>query len=430
LQDIGTFNAYLKAQDNEVHRRLLADNVGDTFRSLMAMGVEFYGPIAAPPHRKSRMHNVLPNSRAYIYHLGKHARSIGVDIRTEVRAQELIVEDGRVVGVLGDTQNGQTEFRARGGVVLSTGDFAGNAEMRAKYLAPEVAHAQLVNPTNTGDGHRMALELGSRIVNPDLYHAGLRFKPPPQSWVTAIPPYRVITKLMNVALQTLPGWMLRPFMLSFLTTILAPEHKLFSAGALVINREGKRFSDERVDMIPKLLEQPGQFGYILLDARLAELFSKAPNVVSSAPGVAWIYLPDYRKTRKDVYRSGNTLPELAAAIGVPPQALEQTIQSYNSDISRPDGNRPAFGAGPYVALGPVHYHMAFSDSGVATNGKLQVLGPEDKPIPGLFASGFIGLGGVLLEGHGHHLGWAFTSGRFAGRHAAFGVLSDGAAGTA
>jgi succinate dehydrogenase/fumarate reductase flavoprotein subunit len=40
-------------------------------------------------------------------------------------------------------------------------------------------------------------------------------------------------------------------------------------------------------------------------------------------------------------------------------------------------------------------------------------------IPGLFAAGSAGQGGLLLEGHGHHLGWAFTSGRLAGRHAAF-----------
>ena len=39
------------------------------------------------------------------------------------------------------------------------------------------------------------------------------------------------------------------------------------------------------------------------------------------------------------------------------------------------------------------------------------------------AAGFTGMGGALLEGHGHHLGWAFTSGRFAGRYAASEVVS-------
>ena len=46
-------------------------------------------------------------------------------------------------------------------------------------------------------------------------------------------------------------------------------------------------------------------------------------------------------------------------------------------------------------------------------------------IPGLYAAGSTGQGGLLLEGHGHHLGWAFISGRIAGRNAAFGVARNG-----
>jgi predicted oxidoreductase len=57
------------------------------------------------------------------------------------------------------------------------------------------------------------------------------------------------------------------------------------------------------------------------------------------------------------------------------------------------------------------------------NERLEVLGAEGHPIPGLFAAGSTGQGGLLLKGHGHHLGWAFTSGRLAGRHAAHCVLA-------
>jgi fumarate reductase flavoprotein subunit len=61
---------------------------------------------------------------------------------------------------------------------------------------------------------------------------------------------------------------------------------------------------------------------------------------------------------------------------------------------------------------------------VQTNGGLQVdthlrvVDGTGAPIPGLYAVGNAGQGGVLLMGYGHHLGWAFTSGRLAGRHAA------------
>ena len=61
--------------------------------------------------------------------------------------------------------------------------------------------------------------------------------------------------------------------------------------------------------------------------------------------------------------------------------------------------------------------LTVTDSSGGT-GNLQVLGTGDIPIPGLYAAGSTGQGGLLLEGHGHHLGWGFTSGRIAGRHAA------------
>ena len=51
--------------------------------------------------------------------------------------------------------------------------------------------------------------------------------------------------------------------------------------------------------------------------------------------------------------------------------------------------------------------------------RMYFCGPQ--PIRGLYAAGVVGQGGLLLEGHGHHLAWAFISGRIAGRNAAFDV---------
>ena len=60
-----------------------------------------------------------------------------------------------------------------------------------------------------------------------------------------------------------------------------------------------------------------------------------------------------------------------------------------------------------------------TDGGLAINEQFQILGENEQPIPGLFGAGIVGLGGMMAEGHGHHLGWAFTSGRLAGRNAAY-----------
>ena len=89
LEDLNLFNAALGAPDNEALKRILVDNAPETFRWLMAMGIEFHGPMIELPHRKPRMHNVLPNSGAYIYHLERKARALGVEIHTSARVTRL-----------------------------------------------------------------------------------------------------------------------------------------------------------------------------------------------------------------------------------------------------------------------------------------------------------------------------------------------------
>ncbi|MBI4189161.1 MAG: FAD-binding dehydrogenase, partial [Betaproteobacteria bacterium] len=74
--------------------------------------------------------------------------------------------------------------------------------------------------------------------------------------------------------------------------------------------------------------------------------------------------------------------------------------------------------GPYYALGPAKNYINFTDGGLAINEHLEVLDARGAPIPRLLAAGSAGQGGLLLKGHGHHLGWAFTSGRLAGKYAA------------
>ena len=81
------------------------------------------------------------------------------------------------------------------------------------------------------------------------------------------------------------------------------------------------------------------------------------------------------------------------------------------------------GAGPYVTLGPVRAVFVHAEGGLAVNSAHQVLGTGDRPIPGLYAAGSTGQGGLLLKGHGHHLAWAFASGRRAGRNAAMNAVT-------
>ena len=74
--------------------------------------------------------------------------------------------------------------------------------------------------------------------------------------------------------------------------------------------------------------------------------------------------------------------------------------------------------GPYLRLGPIHSYVVLADGGLAVSTRMEVLDKAGKPIPGLYAAGSTGQGGLLLRGHGHHLAWAFVSGRIAGGSAA------------
>ena len=76
--------------------------------------------------------------------------------------------------------------------------------------------------------------------------------------------------------------------------------------------------------------------------------------------------------------------------------------------------------GPYTALGPVRAVFVHNEGGLSVDAEHRVLGADAQPIPGLYAAGSTGQGGLLLKGHGHHLAWAFVSGRRAGRNAAAG----------
>jgi hypothetical protein len=157
----------------------------------------------------------------------------------------------------------------------------------------------------------------------------------------------------------------------------------------------------------------GRAGWIILDAALAQQFSAWPHFVSTAPGVAYAYVPDYLRNRPDV-----TVARRPAGAGA---QAGHGCRSARRSLRR---RRAApLGAGPMSRSGRCARCSCMPKA--ADGGPAASRARRGRPaIPGLYAAGSTGQGGLLLKGHGHHLAWAFVSGRRAGRLAAQAAASS------
>ena len=412
FEDLGVLGGIRVNRDNLLLRRLLVDNITDAMDWLMSIGLEFAGPMLEPPHRAARLHNVLPNSSAFPYRLGRHCQSLGVSIQTGRPVKRLIEEDGRVVGVVAAIAGKQPEIlMARRGVILTGGDFSANAEMKEHFGGSDMRRVAAVNPDATGDGIVIGVAHGGKVENGDLF-AGpvLFFVPPPKASL----------------LQRLPPERLNPFVMKYLTTWASPSVALFQEGAILVTHRGGRFTDELDHPAAGLALQPHGLGYLVFDATVAEKFSAWPHYISTAPGIAYAYLDDYRRSRKDIFHCASTPEGVAETMGIRPRALRGTLDAYNADrddVPRGGERRPILKP-PFYGLGPVRSHVALTNGGLAITERMEVTRADGSIIPGLYAAGSNGQGGLLLEGHSHHLGWAFVSGRLAAQSAARSAAAD------
>ena len=277
---MGLFAGSLANRDNLALRRILVDNISETFDWLLSAGLVFSGPSVEPPHRLPRIHNVLPSSRAFPHHLGRHARARGVEIRLATRVTELVSSDGRIAGVVaGDASRASCKLTARNSVVLASGDYSANAGMKREHAGEIAARAASVNSNSTGDGQRLGLARGARIVNGDIvWGPRLRFVPPPNgSLVQRLPPYGFIGRAGRLALDHAPSWVTRPFLMSFVTTALGVDPNLYRQSAILMNTGGERFTDELGSPAERVVDQPGGIAYVLLDSVIAGRCNAWPN---------------------------------------------------------------------------------------------------------------------------------------------------------
>lgn len=414
----------IEARNSAELRRWFLDQAHETLDWLSGLGVQFHGPSPEPPNRVPRMHNVVPNAKAYVAALHGRLLKFGGRFVCSAAVTELLRDGPRVVGVRATVDGAVREYRARRGVVLAAGDYANSPEQIARYKGPQFAAVEGINPHACGDGQRLAESVGAQLLNMDVtYGPELRFVPPDErhrSWVARLPVSGPLNRWLGRLLPWTPQFLVRAVVRRLLVTWQHPENALFDDGAILVNRRGERFCDERrwPDRELAVAAQPDKQAYLLLDRRLTERYSRWPHFISTAPKIAYAYTADYLKLRPDAAVQGRSPAEVAARRSIPAEALEATVAEVNRTASSP------LVGPPWVLLGPAKAYFTTTEGGAAVDRQCRVCDDAGRPIPGLYAVGQNGLGGMILWGHGLHIGWALTSGRLAGLALA-GVLDDG-----
>jgi fumarate reductase flavoprotein subunit len=382
--------------------RLMCEVAPKAIERLTELGLRFSGPHPEPPNSVYRMHNVVPDSSAYVRVLESAAKARGAEIRIGTGVAALHrSENGTVIGMTASGADGTTrEIGATRAVILAAGDFSANDDLARAYgRPPEISAIDPLRPYATGDGLVAATAIGAATV---AMHrsGGANFR-------TTVPPY------------------------------CSPDRGLIVAGGVLVNREGRRFTNELRSAALATNHQLRKEAYLVFDAGVAAAiatadedaefsrdgwFRNAKLQATTFPGVGYAYLDDLRAT--SYFFEARSLGELAAKTGLPPAPLIEDIQALNAiepgatDTFGRERSGGGVAVAPFYAIGPIKPVNVFSGGGLAVDREMRVLDSERRPIPGLYACGANAEAGVYLDGHGHHLAWAFGTGQIAGRNAA------------
>ena len=292
--------------------------------------------------------DVPGNARGLITGFKEKVLARGGELYLNTKAEEILTEDGKAVGLRCTSADGGTLTIRAKAVIDAAGGFGHNLEMVYR-LKPEYDGFVTNNQMGaTGDGIVLAQAIGAAVVDIEQIQAH-----PTVHQATA----NMLTEGCR------------------------------NAGGILINQEGKRFIDEctyRDIVANAILAQEGHYAYLLITQ---EIVDGNANIAGYLP--LGILTGPY-----------TDMDEVAAAMNVPADTLKETVGNWNSYVA--NQNDPEFGShflwmrdqskGPwYVAqVAPgIHHTMG----GLKINTKTEVLNEQGEAIPGLFACGEV-TGGV------------------------------------
>lgn len=324
-----------------------------------------------------------------IQFLKAEATKNGATIVMKAKAERLLWDDAnqRISGVRVKRAGKTLAVKANKGVILCAGGFSRNPEMLKKY-APQLEKAGVIAGLGTqGDGILMAQAYGADMIDTNFIKAT----------------YGFAVDAKTIAEKSNSQYM----------------------GAIVVNKNGKRFGNESVSyklFADWALVQPESKSWLVLDENIRKVAAKKNPTQDG-----YLWNPIDKGEKPDYVAIGNTIEEAAEKAGLDPKAVAETVKRYNGfvDAGKDDdfGRQGlAQGKSKLVRIEKAPFYifaatgaMIATYCGVRITPKAEVVDVFGETIPGLYAAGEM-TGGV--HGAAYMNGTAFSKGMAFGRIAA------------
>lgn len=277
------------------------------------------------------------------------ALNAGVDFFFNVKGEHLGMNDGRVDEVTASHGDQTITFKAAKGVIMATGGFASNVEMRKQYNSNyDERFKTTARDVSSGDGITMAQEIGAALTDMEFI----------QVYPTCNPYTGIISYVANARMD----------------------------GGILVNQNGERFIDEmgRRDVISNaILDQEGAYAYLIWG-----------DEVESVGHMTEVHSVEFEQWKQlGLLYQVDSIEEAAQSFDIDPEKLQATIDAYNESIA--DGTDEDFNRGGTlrtIAEGPFYIQKVVPSAhhtmgGIKINTESRVLDENGEVIPGLFAAG-------------------------------------------
>ena len=327
--------------------RTLAENSSDAIEWLKTVDATFTG-VKATGGCEGRKYLHQPEGGVAVgeYLVAKlktQVEKLGIDVRVNTKATEILMDNGQAVGVLAEDAEHIYTINAKS-VVLTTGGFGANFELMASF-DPSLANAVTTNHSGAqGDGIMMAQAIGADTVDMDQIQ-------------------------------------LHPTVIQSDGSLVSESFR--SLGAIVVNTQGKRFVNDLAgrDVVSQAeLKQPDGYCFIIFDQNLVDHLALSKRFIDGGYTI-----------------SGKTYEELAKNMGLSAEAQQNFVNTMNTwnqsvangideEFGRNNGMDDDLSTAPYYAIkiAPgIHHTMG----GIKINTSAEVIDTDGNVIPGLFAAG-------------------------------------------